>query len=392
LKRRSGRDRRQPLKGIGVDIMTCGQIQYSSHVPIWAGGRKQMMERWINRLRFFLIRSWVLMIVAFVLCGCATRETVDVAKLLRELGENVPAETKYTGPDAPEAPSSNLPVLPEGGASASLVGDDITIQPDCLVQVGVKEDRQLDGSYTVNEIGAIELGYVGPVILYNMTVKAAENKIREVLESRYFRNATVTVRILKASYDKIMVMGAVNKPGTIKIGAGDSISLNDALLRAGGLRPSIKGAKVRVVKSGLTKAVAFEGEEHSLVGDDGKASIPDVKLRNNDVVYVFSSDASAPAEVGEKEVYVLGEVQKPGVYRFAASEPCSMMHLLFKLGGLPPYANAKAIKIIRRDNAGDEQELKVNAEKILKEGRPEDDIPLENGDRIVIPARRISLF
>jgi hypothetical protein len=59
---------------------------------------------------------------------------------------------------------------------------------------------------------------------------------------------------------------------------------------------------------------------------------------------------------------------------------------------LPPYANAKAIKIMRRDKNGNEQEIKVNTEKILSEGKPEDDVALDNGDRIVIPARRISLF
>jgi len=323
--------------------------------------------------------------------GCATRERVDVTRLLREFGDEKPAEsTKYTGPDAPEAPSSELPPPPAGSTGAR--GEDLTIQQDCLVQVSVKEDKQLDGSYTVNDIGAIELGYVGPVILYNMTEKQAEKKIREVLESRYFRNATVNLRILKASYDKMMVLGAVNKPGTLKIGAGDTITLNDALLRAGGLRPAIKGAKVRVVKGGLTKAVAFDGEEYTLFSEDGQPAVPDIKLRNNDVVYVFASDVGVPAEVGEKEVYVLGEVQKPGVYRFSASEACSMMHLLFKMGGLPAYANGKAIKIMRRDKNGLEQEIKVNADKILKEGRPEDDVALDNGDRIIVPARRISLF
>ena len=325
--------------------------------------------------------------------GCATKHDVDVSRLLLDLEQGKALDgAKFNGPDAPEAPSTSLPPPPAGGQEKTAKSEDITIQPDCLVQVSVKEDRQLEGSYTVNEIGAIEFGYVGPVILYNMTEKQAEQKVREVLESRYFRMATVTLRILKASYDKMMVLGAVNKPGVIKIGAGDAISLNDALLRAGGLRPAIKGAKVRIVKGGLTKAVAFDGEEYVLVSEDGKPSVPDIKLKNNDVVYVFSSDVSTPTEVGEKEVYVLGEVSKPGIYRFSGTEVCSMMHLLFKIGGLPPYANAKGIKIMRRDKNGNEQEIKVNAENILKEGRPEDDVLLENGDRIVVPARRISLF
>ena len=62
-----------------------------------------------------------------------------------------------------------------------------------------------------------------------------------------------------------------------------------------------------------------------------------------------------------------------------------MMHLLFKMGSLPATANAKEVKIIRLD--GDRRnEIKVDARKILMEGNPEDDVPLKDGDRVVVPS------
>jgi protein involved in polysaccharide export with SLBB domain len=312
--------------------------------------------------------------------------------------------------DGPEAPSSRLPPPPSANGrptrnddnpghnrnngSLPTTGGGITIQPDCLLQIKVAEDEGLNGSYPVNEIGAVEVGYVGPIILYNMTEKDAEDKIGEVLESRYFRKATVDVRILRASYDKVRISGAVNAPGLVRIGAGDSISLNNALLRSGGLRASARGVKVRIVRGGLTNAVvsAEDGEEYSLITTDGRPTVPPVNLFNNDVAYVFSSEAVAAAVLGEKEIMVLGEVKKRGMYRFSGNEACTMMHLLFKMGDLPPYANKKAIKILRRDEYGEEREILVNAEKILEDGDPEDDVELENGDRVIVPARRIHLF
>jgi len=120
--------------------------------------------------------------------------------------------------------------------------------------------------------------------------------------------------------------------------------------------------------------------------------VPDVSLKNNDVVFVFAGSTPVGVEVGEKEILVLGEVGKPGVYRFPQAEPCTMMHLFFKMGGLPPYANKKAVRIIRRGEDGKETEIKVNVEKILEDGKPEKDVGLENGDRVVVPARRLSLF
>jgi len=229
-----------------------------------------------------------------------------------------------------------------------------------------------------------------------MTEKQAERKIRGILENRYFRKgkATISVKIQKASYDKIKVTGAVNRPGLVMIGAGDTITLNEALRRVEGLRVSAKGAKVRIVRDGLLDPLveSREGETYSLVAGNGKPMVPDVTLDNNDVVYVFSSQGGETPQVGEKTVLVLGEVRQEGYQTFMGTEPCTMLHLILKMGGLPPYANKKAVRILRRDVNGNEEEIRVNIIDILDDGNPEDDVPLENGDRVIFPARRISLF
>ena len=145
---------------------------------------------------------------AALVAGCATSSRdAMLSQLLHDLEGREPFEkTSPAGPDAPEAPVSGLPPLPsEGDEDGGSRNEGIAIQPDSLVQISVAEDPGLDGSYRVNEIGAVEMGYVGPVILFNKREKDAEKKIREVLKSRDFRNATVQVRILRASYDNVMV-------------------------------------------------------------------------------------------------------------------------------------------------------------------------------------------
>jgi len=360
-------------------------------------------------------------------CGCASTPTDDLSRLLKELEDVAVEDTGEKGEpveaarlELPEVPDSGLPSLkasgreglkPEdAGISTEGVeetlppriaeiagvggGAEITIQPDCLVQVSVAEDPGLDGSYPVNEIGAVQLGYIGPVILFNKTEREAEKKITKVLENRHFRKATVDVRILRASYDKMQVIGGVNRPGMIKIGAGDSISLKSALLRAGGLQPSPSAAKVKIVKEGLLSpfALALDGELFSLVDEDGEPSIPDVTVSNNDVVYVYSVGSKGAAGPGAREILVLGEVSRQGIYSFSPVEPCTVMHLYFKMGGLPPYANKKAVRIVRTDTEGYMKEFKVNVNKILDDGNPDKDVALESGDRVIVPARRISLF
>jgi polysaccharide export outer membrane protein len=330
-----------------------------------------------------------------VFCGCASRRDVELSDLLRDLdlAEPTAGETARD-PNGPDMPVSGLPPEPAVGSSVAILQGGITIQPDCLLQIRVEEDPSLDGSYPVNEIGAVELGYVGPVILLNKTEKEAEQKIAEVLEYRDFRRATVNVRILRASYDKVRVVGAVGQSGIIRIGAGDNISLNDALLRAGGLKAAVRGTRVRVIRNGQRFAVwsALEGEEYELVDEDGIPVVPNVWLRNNDIAFVYSKRMERGQDLGGREILVLGEVNRKGIYRFAGAEPFTLMHLIFKMGGLPRYANPREIRIIRRDEEGAEDELVVDATRILDEGDPEEDVPLQDGDRIIVPSRGIAFF
>lgn len=352
-------------------------------------------------MRAFL-RVLVAVCITAYLSGCASpQHGVAVSELLKQIDAAEKKKASDPGSDAPDAPGSVLPPLqvvqpvqPAAPSEIEHKPGEITIQPDTLLQISVDEDKSLDGSYPVNDIGAVELGYVGPVILINRTEKDAAQKIKDVLKARDFKNATVRVRILRASYDSVGVVGAVNRQGQIRIGSGDSISLNDLLLRAGGIRSAAKGTKVKIVRNGLRSAVAsaLDGEEYALVSADGKPTVPNAFLRNNDVAFVFSGNTEAGAEVGDKTVLVLGEVGRPGVFSFHGTEPCTVMHLLLRLGGLPAYANIKDLKIVRRDKEGNEKEIKVDAAAILEDGNPDKDIPLENGDRVIVPARRLSLF
>jgi len=341
-------------------------------------------------------------ITLLVFCGCASpKREADLARILKDLerasSTNV---TAYPSHDMPESPMAPPPAsVPEAALSLGDTGE-VRIRPDCLLEVNVEEDPSLDGTYPVNDVGAINLRYVGPVILYNKTEKQAEEKIRDVLRQRDFRKATVKVRVLRSSYDRVQVSGEINRPGIVTIGAGETITLNEALLRAGGLKPSTRPMKIHIIRGGLLSAVPFalEPEEYPLTGEDGRPEIPAVQLRPNDIAHILpvTEKAGRPETAeggsGRKEIIVLGEVARPGVYRFEPDEPCTMMHLMFKMGGLPPYANQKAVKVVRRQADGTEQEIKVNVDRLMKDGNPEDDVVLENGDRVKVPARRISLF
>jgi polysaccharide export outer membrane protein len=328
------------------------------------------------------------------MAGCASTETAASAYHAPRFGvQGQAGSTRADAPDTPDTPDAPVSALPAPSAVDPFAkGQQLTIQRDCLVAVSVEEDASLNGTYAVNELGAIQFGYVGGVMLLNKTAQEAERKIKQVLESRTFKTATVKVEIQRASYDNVLVTGAVSQPGVIKIGAGDGITLNDALVRAGGVSLAVASARIRVVRGGRLSAVApaMGGEVYKLVTDAGEPSVPGVQLRNNDVVYVFAENA--PGMQADRNILVLGEVKRPGFYSFSGNERATVMNLVFKMGGLPPYANDKAMKIVRRDAKGGDVEIVVNARRMLESGDPDTDVPLEDGDRIIVPARRFSIF
>ncbi len=343
------------------------------------------------------------LILAVVFCsGCATRDPAS-STAHGDMDWDVFMETlrsehlaKQDAGDGPDTPVDPLPELPDASELAGVV----TIQPDSVVQVAVQEDTQLNGSYTVNELSAIQLGYVGPVFLHNMTEEEAARKIQEVLENRFFNQATVAVRILQPSYDTVAVRGRVSRPGVLRIGSGDNISLNDALLRVGNVTAPIRDAHVRIVRGGLTRAVAASepGELYALVDEEGKPRVPEVSLWNNDVAFLYVSRGATPDDPADlqeqavREVLVLGEVRRQGIYRFSDEARATMLHLILQMGGFPTYADTREIRIIRQDEQGDEYEMTIDAKKLLKEGDPDLDVALEHGDRVIVPSRRMSLF
>lgn len=292
--------------------------------------------------------------------------------------------------DLPDLPADELPgKLGKEGVDTA-VSKSVTIQPDTVLWITVDEDTSLNGKYLVNEYSAIDFGYVGLVLLNDMTIESAETRLKQNLEARYLKKATVKVQIAKASYDRVGVMGAVLNPGKLKIGPGSTISLNEALRRAGGLRLEATDARVKFIKDGLLSPFGpiAEGTIFPLVDDDGRPTIPRIDLANNDLVYVFPHQASSISG-GEKRILLMGEVSRQGFVQFAGNEPCTLLNLLFKIGGLTKYAKTDAIRIVRRDKNGKETEIQADAKILLREGNPDDDLVLEDGDRVIVPTRGI---
>jgi polysaccharide export outer membrane protein len=87
-------------------------------------------------------------------------------------------------------------------------------------------------------------------------------------------------------------------------------------------------------------------------------------------------------EANSYKVYVIGQVQKPGVYRLRSET--TVFQIIVLAGGFTEWAKQKKILIIRKED-GREKRITVNYKKIISGSNTGSDVILKTGDSIVVP-------
>ncbi|OIO11992.1 MAG: hypothetical protein AUJ52_01090 [Elusimicrobia bacterium CG1_02_63_36] len=98
----------------------------------------------------------------------------------------------------------------------------------------------------------------------------------------------------------------------------------------------------------------------------------------NPQVSVFIED------YGNKTIYVLGEVKKPGSYPIPTEAPLSVLEAITLAGGFTEYAAVDRTRIIRKGKKG-KRTIDVEITAITKKGDKSKDLPLQPNDVVFIP-------
>ena len=169
---------------------------------------------------------------------------------------------------------------------------------------------------------------------------------------------------------RIYVLGKVAKPGVYTL--KQDVPILHALFLAGG-----------VAEGGdLAAAFVIRGKEKIPVDlwkliQKGDVS-QNVLIKHEDTVVIPSGGELQNA------VYVMGEVNKPGVY--TQPEALSLLKLVSLAGGFTKYAAPGRATLIRRD--GDKKVLlKVDLKDIMNDPKANEDLALRPGDVLIVPER-----
>lgn len=101
-----------------------------------------------------------------------------------------------------------------------------------------------------------------------------------------------------------------------------------------------------------------------------------------DIIFVPSG-----SQASRGQVYLLGEVAQRGAVPLPLNREETLARLILKAGGFSKFANENKVKLIRTAPDGSRQTLVVDVGRILKTGNFDDDIPLRDGDVIIVPER-----
>jgi polysaccharide export outer membrane protein len=347
-----------------------------------------------------------------------------------------------------------------------------------LLRITVDESPDLDGVYTVAGDGSIDFNFVGRVRVEGKSVDEVAAAIKSMLESTYFKKATVGAEVSEYYSGSIMILGAVNSPGSVPYRGNEIITLLEAIIGAGGMTERAASDQVKIFRwrsggsmerdvinvdikrimteydfardqylrprdivvvpelgqdggvseflalgefgrtgfypvtgdmnmiravslaGGVTKEAYLEGGRVLRPGSDGNYSVIPVDfsrlfgaadMRMN--VSIFPGDilfVPSATQGSAGKVYFLGEVDRPGAYPLAVGGSATLARTILQAGGLGKFANTSSIRIQRKSPDGSTQTLVFDAERILKTGNFDKDLPLQDEDVIMVPGRIFS--
>ncbi len=247
---------------------------------------------------------------------------------------------------------------------------DYTIGAKDLLSINVFEVPELNITVRVTENGDITLPLLGTIKAGGLTRFQLEERMAELLERSYLKNAQVTVFIKEYQSKKVSVIGAVKNPGNYDLIGKQS--LLQLISLAGGLTESAAGRiiVIRQYNNGKNASLKIDLDE-LMVNGNADLNIP---LNPGDIVNI-------PVE-RTSDVYVFGQVNNPGYIKVRSSSEMTILKVIAQAGGFTDRARRGTVLITRKEK-GKQLKIKVNVKKILR-GKQQDFVILAD-DIVFVP-------
>ena len=221
-----------------------------------------------------------------------------------------------------------------------------------------------------------------------MERQSIEVNVRAMLDSmdfskdQYLRPRDIIVvpsRGEEAGQEEFLAMGEVNKPGFHPFTA--ELDVIKAVTRIGGLTEKADWSSARIMRLRPNGEYTIVPLDLSRLFSAADMSM-NLPLQKGDIFFVPSINNLVRAQV-----YLLGEVNRPGAVGLSPGPNATVARLLLDQGGITQFGNAGKVEIQRTAPDGSKKTLQVDVGHILKAGNFEDDVPLQDGDVVIVPEK-----
>jgi polysaccharide export outer membrane protein len=106
--------------------------------------------------------------------------------------------------------------------------------------------RETKATYTLNDLGTMEVQYIGTVSANGKTVEAVKSEIQTRLADGYLNDPIVSLSVVEINSLKLSVLGQVMRSGNIKF--KPKMMITEAIAEVGGFSPMARKNMVRVTR------------------------------------------------------------------------------------------------------------------------------------------------
>lgn len=265
-----------------------------------------------------------------------------------------------------QAPATDKPQTP-----VIVADESYRIVEEDVLRMDILGEQDFSGmQMRVTHDGKINVPYIGEMQAAGLTqAKLTEDIAKKLEELDILYNAKIQLTIITLHEPMVRVLGQVNRPGPVIFKDGDTII--DAVASAGSFTDNAMLEKATLTHKGSDKPIPIDLQK--ILRDNDLTD--NHQLQIGDTIYI-------PAEDYQNKVYVLGQVQRPGLYDI--KDKTTVLQVIMLAGGRTERGALNSTVVVRGDPAKPER-VKCDLTKLLDQADLSQDIELKPGDVVVVP-------
>jgi polysaccharide export outer membrane protein len=263
--------------------------------------------------------------------------------------------------------------------------------------------------YQVLADGTLHLPQAGTISVEGLTLDEAT----QVIIARYatiLRRPIISLNLIEPRPVTIAIAGEISRPGSYTLSSTDADGLPNlaqVLEAAGGVTQSADVRRIQIRRRNTSTGGEFLTVDLWQLIQSGDSQ-QNLSLRDGDSILIPTATALSPEEARRLatatfatdatqpiQVAIVGEVNRPGPHTLRLNttltssndglDTLTVSQAVRVAGGITQLADIRRIHVRRTTHTGQEQTIPVDFWQLLIAGDLQQDLPLQNGDTIVVP-------